>query len=106
MNDKELDAMLMQTLGTTPAQPACLDARLRGTLSLARREGRAVSVWWLPLVVSLLTAVGTTVPAILMPTSLLLLVATGTWASALWLLALTVVGLLRFDLRKRGSIVL
>lgn len=104
MDNKELDVLLRETLGADVPAPAYLDTRLRGTLSLARREGRSVAIWWLPLAVALLAALAASLLAAALPMPLVWLAAAGAWASALGVVALTIVGLACFDLRRKGRL--
>jgi hypothetical protein len=106
MNDKELDLILQDALGDGETQPPYLDARLRGELALARRGSRALSVWWLPFVLSLaLGAVSVLLGGVLpWPVNLLLTL------SALFTVgaagAFTLLGLVCFDLKRKGRVYL
>lgn len=106
MDDRELDVFLREALGDGAESPPYLDARLRGELALARREGKSLSVWWLPFALSLeVGAVSVLLGGLLpWPVNVLLTL------SALFTVgaagALTLVGLACFDLRRKGRVFL
>lgn len=106
MNDKELDALLQKAVGQPVQPPDYVNTRLRGELALARRAGRSLSLWWLPLAL----AVAVSLPLFLLgvlapwPARVLLKICAVLPAGATALL--TVAGLLCFDLKERGKILL
>ena len=106
MNDKELDLLLGEALGEQPETPAYLNTRLRGELSVGRKAGRGISLWWLPLALSLGMGIPVFLLGALMPWPLSAVLkgfgVLGVASAALF----TGVGLVCFDLREKGRVLL
>ncbi|SBV92304.1 hypothetical protein KL86CLO1_10231 [uncultured Eubacteriales bacterium] len=106
MDDKELELLLQEELGKAEAQPPHLNVRLRGELALARRRARALPVWWLPFALSL--AVGAVLVPLgeVLPWPINLLLTFSAMFSVGAAGAFTLMGLICFDLRRKGRIYL
>lgn len=106
MNDKELDLLLAESLGSAAEPPPYLDTRLRGELALARKTPRGFSLWWLPLALSTAMGLVMFLSGALMPWPVDLLLQLSAVLTVLTTAAFTLVGLFCFDLREKGRVAL
>lgn len=106
MNDKELDALLDEALGADVEKPNYLDTRLRGGLALARKEGRGISLWWLPLALALAAALPLFLLGLLAPWPVGPALRTCAGVTVAGAAIFTAVGLKCFDLKEKGRVLL
>ncbi len=106
MYDKELDIILSETLGREAHRPDYLDTRLRGELAMARKTGRGISLWWLPLALSLGVGAVLVLLGALLPWPVNFVLAVASVVTVVTTTAFTVVGLACFGLRKKGRVLL
>lgn len=103
MTDRELDALLRETLGAEERPPTAADARVRRALDM-RRDRKGISLWWAPLACSFVMGAVLCLVGGLLPWPLEFLCRTAALGGAAATAVLTAVGLLRFDLREKGMV--
>lgn len=106
MDDRELDALLREALDGEDDIPRYLNTRLRGELALARKGPRGFSVWWLPLALSMAVGAAMVLLGGLLPWPVSLLLALSALFTVGAAAVFTLVGLLCFDLRRKGRVFL
>lgn len=106
MNDRELDALLREALAGEDEAPQYLNTRLRGELALAGKRPRGLSVWWLPLALSLAVGAALVLLGGVLPWPVGLLLALSALFTVGGVSVFTLVGLLCFDLRRKGRVLL
>ena len=105
MEERELEALLVSTLGAPETPPPGLDARVRAAAA-ARRGRRSVSLWWTPLACSAALGIVLCLLGVLLPWPLGALCRLAALGECLATGALTAVGLWKFDLKERGRVLL
>lgn len=106
MKDNELDLLLSETLTAEIEKPNYMDTRLRGELAVARKAGRGLSLWWLPLALTLGLGAPTFLLGVLMPWPVSVVLQVSAVLAAVTAAVFTAVGLACFDLREKGRVVL
>lgn len=106
MNEKELEALLAETLGADAQRPNYLDTRLRGELSAARETGRGLSLWWLPLALTVGVCLPMFLLGVLMPWPMSMMLQVAAISTVVAAAIFTGVGLACFDLKEKGRVLL
>lgn len=106
MKNEELEVLLGESLGANLPAPPYLNTRLAGTLALARKAPRSISLWWLPLAMTLALALPAFLLGMLVPWPGNVVLKLGAVLTVAAAAAFTAVGLLCFDLREKGRVVL
>lgn len=106
MKDNELDLLLSESLTAETEKPNYIDTRLRGGLAVARKTGRGFSLWWLPLAMTIAACLPIFLLGVLMPWPVSVILQVSAVAAAAVAAVFTAVGLLCFDLREKGRVLL